>query len=236
MIQCCVSRADGSGYCRTMTETIPDKTPVEINLHSKSRLLVVAFEDGKRFELPCEYLRVFSKAKEVRTLGHPVGGKEQVNITHIEPQGQYAVRLLFDDGHDTGIYSWETLYELGERFQENWQGYLERVAELGISRHAPGAEKPQQRRVKMLYFTYLFKQLRKESEELQLPAAVNDVQSLLEWLRRRDPKHAHLFRDGTLRITVNKQFSELFTRIDDGDEVALIPTSPTAPVAKQAPI
>ena len=83
----------------------------------------------------------------------------------------------------------------------------------------------------MLYFTYLVKQLRRESEQLQLPATVNDVRDLIAWLRKRDAKLAHLFRDGTVRVTVNKQFAEPFTRIDDGDEIALIPTSPIAPVA-----
>ena len=214
-----------------MADPASEKTPVEISFHSKSRLLVVAFQDGERFELPCEYLRVFSKAKEVRTLQRPVSGKEQVSITHIEPQGQYAVKLIFDDGHDTGIYSWSTLYELGLRYRENWNGYLEKLAALGISRQSAEAAAADARKVKMLYFTYLVKQLRKESEELQLPAAVSDVRSLVEWLRKRDSNLAHLFREGSIQVTVNKQFAEPFTRIDDGDEVALIPTSPTAPVA-----
>ena len=111
-----------------MNEKTPQRVPVDIKLHSKSRLLVVSFSDGRAFELPCEYLRVFSRAKEVRTMDAPVIGKENVNITGIEPQGQYAVRLLFDDGHETGIYSWDTLYELGEKRQEIWQDYLDRVA------------------------------------------------------------------------------------------------------------
>ncbi len=106
-----------------MSEQSSNRIPTEINLHSKSRLLVIEFADGKRFELPCEYLRVFSRAKEVRTMEGPITGKEEVTITSIEPQGQYAVQLVFDDGHDTGIYSWETLYELGEMREENWQGY-----------------------------------------------------------------------------------------------------------------
>lgn len=214
-----------------MTDLTLEKIPVEISLHSKTRLLVVAFKDGRRFELPCEYLRVFSRAKEVRTLGTPVTGKEQVNIKGIEPQGQYAVRLLFDDGHDTGIYSWDTLSELGERYQENWKGYLQKLATLGFSRQPSDASTTALKKITMLYFTYLVKQLRKESEQLQLPAAISDVRSLIEWLRKRDAKLAHLFREGTVQVTVNKQFAESFTRIDDGDEIALIPTSPIAPVA-----
>jgi DUF971 family protein/molybdopterin converting factor small subunit len=204
------------------------RIPVEINLHSKSRLLIIKFSDGKRFELPCEYLRVFSRAKEVRTLKEPPVGKEGVNITGIEPQGHYAVRLLFDDGHDTGIYSWDTLYELGEKTEENWQAYLERLKEIGYTRQPPESGP---RRVRLLYFTYLVKQYRKESEEVEIPESVTSVESLLEWLRRRKPELAHLLGEGSVRVTVNRQFSEPFTRIDDGDEVALVPTSPTAPVA-----
>ena len=105
--------------------------PREIHLHSKSRLLVITFSDDRRFELPCEYLRVFSRAKEVRTLDRPVTGKEQVTITSIEPQGQYAVRLVFDDGHDTGIYSWETLYDMGSNRDAYWADYLARLEAAG---------------------------------------------------------------------------------------------------------
>ncbi|OQX46721.1 MAG: 1-(5-phosphoribosyl)-5-((5-phosphoribosylamino)methylideneamino)imidazole-4-carboxamide isomerase [Candidatus Sedimenticola endophacoides] len=117
-----------------MNQKSPERVPVEINLHSKSRVLCIEFSDGSRFELPCEYLRVFSKAKEVRTSGAPVTGKEEVNITAIEPQGQYAVRLLFDDGHDTGIYSWDTLYDLGANQERNWRDYLARLSEAGVQR------------------------------------------------------------------------------------------------------
>ena len=110
----------------------------EIHLLQKSRLLQVRFSDGNFFELPCEYLRVFSPSAEVR--GHSgqggqlVSGKRQVNITAIEPVGHYAVKLIFDDGHDTGLYSWETLYELGENYRNNWQTYLADLAAAGKSR------------------------------------------------------------------------------------------------------
>jgi DUF971 family protein/molybdopterin converting factor small subunit len=211
-----------------MTEQAPVRTPTEINLHRKSRLLIIAFSDGERFELPCEYLRVFSRAKEVRTMDTPITGKEDVNIIRIEPQGQYAVRLVFDDGHDTGIYSWDTLYELGEKREDNWIEYLRKIEALGYQRKSNQGEP---RRIKLLYFTYLVKNLRRESEEVEIPDTVTDVQTLLEWLRKRKRDDAHLFREGSLQLTVNKQFSEPFTRIEDGDEVALIPTSPIAPVA-----
>ena len=91
--------------------------PTDIRLHRASRVLEVVFDDGARFKLPCEYLRVYSPSAEVR--GHGPGqevlqvGKENVNITAVEPVGNYAVKLYFDDGHCTGIYSWDWLYKLG---------------------------------------------------------------------------------------------------------------------------
>jgi DUF971 family protein len=112
--------------------------PTDIKLHQKSRFLEIEFEDGKRFELPCEYLRVYSPSAEVR--GHGPGqevlqlGKENVNIERIEPVGNYAVSLFFDDGHGSGIYSWETLYELGENQEKNWANYLERLEQAGHKR------------------------------------------------------------------------------------------------------
>ncbi len=206
-------------------------TPTAINLHSKSRLLAIEFSDGASFRLPCEYLRVFAKAKEVRTQQQPVTGKESVNINAIEPQGQYAVRLTFDDGHDSSIYSWETLYELGVNQESNWQAYQERLRELGYQ-PADAAALSAPRTIHLLYFTYLVKQLQRESETVEIPASVTDVADLGDWLRRRNPDQAHLFQEGSFQVTVNKQFSEPFTRIEAGDEVALIPTSPNVPVKK----
>ena len=213
-----------------MTEREPTHFPTEISLHRKSRMLSIAFDDGKRFDLPCEYLRVFSRAAEVVTKGTPESGKEAVNIESVEPQGSYAVRLVFDDGHDTGIYSWGTLYELGEHFEENWARYLQRLEELGISRASdiPGGVQ-EKRHVRILYFAYLVKKLRKETDELELPPEVTDVQGLLALLRRRERERGYLLADDNLRVTVNKQFAQAFTRLDDGDEVGLIPVSPTVP-------
>lgn len=112
--------------------------PVEVLLHQQSRILEIAFDDGKRFELPCEYLRVSSPSAEVR--GHGVGhevlqvGKRNVNITAIEPVGHYALKLTFDDGHDSGLFSWDYLYELGAKQDANWQDYLNRLAAAGATR------------------------------------------------------------------------------------------------------
>ena len=116
-------------------------TPTDIRLHQRSRVLEIAFSDGREFRLSCEYLRVFSPSAEVR--GHGPGqevlqhGKEQVNIKAIEPVGRYAVKLVFDDGHDSGLYSWDYLYELGVHQEENWRDYLERLQRAGIQRQAP---------------------------------------------------------------------------------------------------
>ena len=112
--------------------------PTDIKLHARSRMLEITFDDGKRFDLPCEYLRVYSPSAEVR--GHGPGqevlqvGKEKVNVTAIEPVGTYAVMLKFDDGHDTGIYSWDTFYDLGVHRREYWDMYLERLAAAGHQR------------------------------------------------------------------------------------------------------
>lgn len=112
--------------------------PTEIKLHQKSRELEIAFDNGQIFRLPCEFLRVYSPSAEVR--GHGAGqetlqaGKRNVEITEIEPVGNYAVQLTFSDGHRTGIYSWDYLYDLGVRQEALWARYLERLEQAGASR------------------------------------------------------------------------------------------------------
>jgi len=112
--------------------------PTEIKLHQKSRVLEISFADGKTFRLPCEFLRVYSPSAEVR--GHGPGqevlqtGKKDVEIARIEPVGRYAIQLDFSDGHNTGIYSWDLLYEYGENQEEMWREYLKRLEEAGASR------------------------------------------------------------------------------------------------------
>jgi DUF971 family protein len=107
--------------------------PTDIKLRTQSRLLDVTFDDGSHFELPFEYLRVFSPSAEVRGHGGGEGvlqlAKQDVGISGIEPVGNYAVRLFFDDGHDTGLYSWTLLHQLGRDRDANWARYLERCAE-----------------------------------------------------------------------------------------------------------
>lgn len=112
--------------------------PSAINLHRKSRMLELNYTDGARFELSCELLRVYSPSAEVR--GHGPGqevlqsGKKEVAITDIKAVGNYALQLIFDDGHDTGIYSWEYLRELADGKDALWQRYLDRLSAAGQSR------------------------------------------------------------------------------------------------------
>jgi DUF971 family protein len=115
--------------------------PVELRLKKAEKLLEVSFDDGSRFSLPAEYLRVESPSAEVQ--GHGPGqrtlvpGRAHVGIMGLEPVGNYAVRITFDDLHDTGIYSWSYLYQLGVEYQERWRDYLEGLAANGLSRE-PG--------------------------------------------------------------------------------------------------
>ena len=115
--------------------------PVEIRLRTKSRLLDVSFDDGARYELPAEYLRVHSPSAEVQGHGVETGvlvtGKEDVAIRAVEPVGHYAVRLLFDDGHNTGMYTWKYLRELGSEREARWLIYLQRLEKAGLKRRGP---------------------------------------------------------------------------------------------------
>lgn len=201
--------------------------PTDISLHQKSRLLAIRFSDGAEFKLPYEYLRVLSPAREVKA-GAPETNKQSVNIESIEPQGNYAVRILFDDGHDTGIYSWEWLYELGKNQEQNWQAYLAKLEAAGLKREA-GTETNDQRKIKILYFSYLVSMLGRESEEYLIPPHVADVQSLLEWLRKIKLDRGYLLASDRVRCTLNRQFAEPFSKLDSGDEVGIIPNSPTPP-------
>jgi DUF971 family protein len=120
--------------------------PTEIKLHQASRLFEIAFDSGERFELSYEYLRVFTPSAEAR--GHGPGqetlqvGKRDVGIERIEPVGNYAVRPVFSDGHDSGLYSWDMLYNLGKHHDELWNAYLERLAAEGKSRD-PAENQPE---------------------------------------------------------------------------------------------
>lgn len=122
-----------------MSGLTPDSPrPIDIKLHQSSRLLEIKFDNNTECMLSCEFLRVYSPSAEVR--GHGAGqevlqvGKEDVNITAIEPVGNYAVKLVFSDGHDTGLYSWDYLYELARDYEALWLEYLGRLSAAGIKR------------------------------------------------------------------------------------------------------
>ena len=112
--------------------------PTDIILHRASHKLEVAFDDGTRFELPCEYLRIESPSAEVQGHGPEqrvwLGGKRDVNIAAIDPVGNYAVVLRFNDGHETGIYTWSFLKELGEQYETRWTRYLQALEMNGLNR------------------------------------------------------------------------------------------------------
>ena len=122
-----------------MTDT---PKPTEINLHKKSRVLEITFADGEHFEFSCEFLRVHSPSAEVQGHGPDQGvlqlDKESVVINKIEPVGSYAIQPSFDDGHDTGIYSWETLYDMGKNKDKYWQEYLQKLEAAGHKRKQAG--------------------------------------------------------------------------------------------------
>lgn len=120
--------------------------PSEIKLHQKSRLLQLGYENGERYTLDFEFLRVFTPSAEAR--GHGPGqetlqtGKRNVDIERIEPVGTYAVRLVFSDGHDSGLYSWDLLYNLGKHHDELWQDYLNQIEAQGLSRDIDTSSRP----------------------------------------------------------------------------------------------
>jgi len=120
--------------------------PSEIKLHQKSRRLELTYDGGETFLLDFEYLRVYTPSAEAR--GHGPGqetlqtGKRNIDIERIEPVGTYALRLVFSDGHDSGLYSWDLLYNLGKHHDELWQNYLAQIEEQGLSRDVDTTSRP----------------------------------------------------------------------------------------------
>ncbi len=203
-----------------MTNNSSTLVPTEINLDRHSRVLKVAFYGGVQHELPCEYLRVFSPAAEVkvaRANNDWVTGKQDVNIERIEPAGNYAVRLYFSDGHDTGVYSWKTLHELGVNREKNWREYKDIVAVGG------GTDAGAAFNVNVIYFATLGEALGLQQETLELSGAACQVVDLLALLRDRGSEWKQVLQEGRVTITVNKQFASLDEDIKPGDEVSITP-------------
>ena len=207
-----------------MSTTTEKVTPTSINLHQKSRLLEIGFSDGKTFNLPCEYLRVFSPAAEVKIATTPVHGKAEVNISRIEQKGNYALQLFFDDGHETGICSWDTLYQLGDDYDQNWAAYLQKLKEFHLDRGETGPDYHNgETSINILYFMHLANIAGKDTETVVIPDSVNTVTALLSWLRARGEQWNQDFNDERVQVTVNKNFAEPSTPIEQGDEVAIVP-------------
>ncbi len=127
-----------------MPAPAPSRWPLEIRLKSAEKALEIDFDDGATFRYPAEYLRVESPSAEVQGHGPEqkrlVSGRAHVGILEVEPVGNYAIRIRFDDLHDTGIYSWRYLYELGERQGELWRTYVDALAAQGLNREPAGRD------------------------------------------------------------------------------------------------
>lgn len=192
--------------------------PTQIKLHQKSRLLEVHFNDQTSYKLPCEYLRVFSPSAEVKAAknrGETIVGKERVSIDSIDPVGQYAVRLIFDDGHDSGIYSWKTLKNLGENYSNYWQDYVQQLAQLQTRiKQAEG-------KIRVLFFVGLVDEVGCDNLELDLGDETKTVEDVVKLLRQRF--ESSLLQTELVTITVNKQFVQASHKIYPGDEIALVP-------------
>jgi len=195
----------------------PVQIPTGIKLHKKSRYLEILYPNGDVFNLPCEYLRVFSPAAEekvLRSRGSVVKGKKDVNISAINPVGSYALQIIFDDGHETGIYSWARLYDMAVNLKRDWE-------DRDLAAYEEGPHRQDERTIIILYFAALAKRLGLESETVTLPDEVATIDDLIPWLMtRRGEWRKALAR--TLKITVNRRFVGMADEIRDGDEIALV--------------
>ncbi len=206
-----------------MSNTVP--TPSKITLHERSRVLEIAFDDGAEFRLSCEYLRAFSPSAEVkvdRMLEREAPSHAGVSITAIEPVGSYAVRLRFDDGHDTGIYSWETLYALGRDYKQNWTTHQKGEAPSTPATTVPLGQPAKLNPTRLLYFGGLPDTLGRSADDFVLPADVNTVEELLHWLASRSSTWREALATSEMKVTVNKTSANDNTPVTEGDEVALL--------------
>jgi DUF971 family protein/molybdopterin converting factor small subunit len=208
-----------------MNEAYEGPYPTEIKLHQRTQVLELKYGDGAQFVLPAEYLRVYSPDEDGEVdfhLGRVPTGKERVAITSLTPVGNHAIRLDFDDGHQSGPYGWGALYELGDRKPELWPHYLQRLEKKGYQRRvdASGGH------LNLLYFAKLADRVGRAAEEVDLPGWVTDVGGLLAWLRARGGAWELYLADDQVKVTVNRAFARLDTPVSDGDEVAIVPSHP----------
>ncbi len=191
--------------------------PTGIKLHKVSRYLEVSYASGESFNLPFEYLRAFSLAAEEK-VGRQISGetpdKPDVNISAINPVGSYAIQILFDDGYETGIYSWARLYDMALNVKHDWQDR----DQTATQEH----EKVQdERTITLLYFAALAERLGLESETITLAEEIKTIDDLIPWLMTRRGEWARALA-GTLKITVHRRFVGMADLIRDGDEIALV--------------
>ena len=197
--------------------------PVGIKLHSKSRLLEIAWSDDTSFMYPCEYLRVCAPPEAGEGGNGPVHGKQAVGITHIEPQGTESLRLDFDDGFSSAM-SWEVLHALAAQYEQNWQDYLDALEKQGLTRGAGRTTGADGRvTITLLYFVHLARLTGRDEEEVAIPSSVTNVETLLAWLCSRRQEWHEAFQPDKVQVTVNRNFAEPFTLIEHGDEVAIVP-------------
>jgi len=208
--------------------------PTEIVLQQEKRTLKITFNDGSTFEMPSRYLRVYSPAAEARIArdrGDEIVTPEEVSIEQIEPVGNYAVRLVFSDGHETGVYSWKTLYELGKNLPQNWPLQKPETPEANDEAgqlEIDDKDISQWRTINILYFGTLVDQIERDREEVKIPPSVNTVQALIDWLAERGTYWDTAIKKNPVKATINRQFAEPSSKIIEGDEVAFVPIAPSA--------
>lgn len=194
----------------------PVPVPTGIKLHKKSRYLEIIYPEGDVFKLPCEYLRLFSPTAEEKISRSKVShakARHDVNISAINPVGSYALQIVFDDGRETGIYSWSRLYDMAMNLKKDWEDRSPSLTDVTKNKEA-------KRTITIFYLSVLAKRLGLENETITLAEDIATIDDLIPWLmtRRGEWKRALA---GTLKITMNHRFVRMTDLISDGDEVAL---------------
>ena len=190
--------------------------PTGIRLHRGSRYLEVKYASGESFNLPFEYLRASSSSAEEKSSNgsdkeFPI--RKNVNISAINQVGSYAIEIVFNDGHETGIYSWARLYELALNVKPGWE-------DRDLNASDKHNDEAGERTINILYFTSLARRLGLESETISLPGDVKTIDDLVPWLMTRRGEWQRALA-GTLKISVNRRFVGMADMILDGDEIEL---------------